>query len=307
MTFLMVAPLALSVLLAVTGTRLGRSLPPATAVRLLSATAMVTALSTGFVLSLAAFAAAAQFQPIATLGHWSAGTVAAGDPVPLLLGLMCGASVTALMGTAARRILHTGRDLLAAATACRGLGVGTDGLVVIHDDAPDAYAIPGFRGRVVVSTAMLRALSAPERRALLAHESSHLRHHHHLYVQVAELSAAANPLLRPVAQAVRAGVERWADEDAASTIGDRTLAARAVARASLARHGAHSPRHPAIALHIAEGPAVIRTKALLAPPPRPNRALTAGVALLVLVGAAGAGAAGQHTEHLFETAQSVYR
>lgn len=46
--------------------------------------------------------------------------------------------------------------------------------MVLDDPVPDAYALDGLLGRIVVSTAMLRALVADERRALLAHESAHL-------------------------------------------------------------------------------------------------------------------------------------
>lgn len=307
MTALLVAPVIVSVVLGLTGARLGRWLPPATAVRLLSVAALVGALSTGFVLSVAAFLAAAQLPPVAALGRWSAQAVAAGEPVPLLVGGVCGATTLALLGAALRRLGLAGRDLAAAAATCRRLGTGTHGLVVVHDDAPDAYALPGLSGRVVVSTAMLRALPAPERRVLLAHEAAHLRHRHHVYLQVVELSAAANPLLRPLAAAVRTGVERWADEAAALAVGDRALAARAVARASLARHTA-SPgtRAPLVALRMAGGSATARTRALLAPPPHPRRPLAAALTTLVIVAAAGAVGAGTHTEHLFEVAQAAF-
>jgi len=71
---------------------------------------------------------------------------------------------------------------------------------------------------------------------LLAHEGAHLRHHHHLYTQLARLAAAANPLLRPLARVIAEGTERWADEVAAAEVGSRRLAARGLARAALARH-----------------------------------------------------------------------
>ena len=41
-----------------------------------------------------------------------------------------------------------------------------------------------------------------ERAVLLAHEAAHLIGRHHLYLQVAELAAAANPLLRPAASSL---------------------------------------------------------------------------------------------------------
>lgn len=306
MTVLLLTPVVVSVILALSGAPLGRRLPPATGVRLLTAAALVSALSTGFVLSVVAFIAAGQMPAVATLGRWSARAVAAGEHVPLLVGGICGATVVLLMAAALRRVLRAGRDLAAAAVTCRRLGSGTHGLVVVDDAAPDAYALPGLSGRVVVSTAMLRALPAPERRVLLAHEAAHLRHHHHLYLQIVELSAAANPLLRPLATAVRAGVERWADEDAATRVGDRTLAARAVARASLAHHAGAPGLAPVVALRMNGGAATARTQALLAPAPTPARPLAAAVLALVLVAALGAVGTGTHTEHLFEMAQSAF-
>jgi Zn-dependent protease with chaperone function len=119
----------------------------------------------------------------------------------------------------------------------------------VPDDIPGAYALPGFTGRIVVSTAMLHALPADERAVLLAHEAAHLTHRHHAYLLTAELAAAANPLVRPSLGAVRRAVERWADEAAAAEVGDRDLAARALARAGLARGvhaaGARPVRSPA--------------------------------------------------------------
>jgi len=231
----MALPLLVSGALWIIGARLGRWLPPATAVRLLSLAAVVTALSTGFVLAIAAFLVLARVPAIATLGHWSTATVSLDDPIPTSAGLVAGATVLVLLCAALRRFALAGRDLATAAAACRRLGPGTDGLVIVDDEEPDAYALQGLTGRVVVSTAMLRALPADERRVLLAHEAAHLSHYHHVYMQLAELGAAANPLLRPLAVAVRDGAERWADEDAAAEVGDRALAARALARAGLAR------------------------------------------------------------------------
>ncbi|HET7474998.1 MAG TPA: M48 family metalloprotease [Dermatophilaceae bacterium] len=307
MTAVMAAPVLVSVVLGLSARRLGRWLPPATAVRVLSLSSLVTALSTGFVLSVAAFLAVAQLSPVASVGRWSASALRAAEPVPLLLGALSGAAAALLIGAAVRRAALAARDLFTAAATCRRLGAGSGGLVVVEDDLPEAYALPGLGGRVVVSTAMLRALTGPERRAMLAHEAAHLRHHHHLFVQATALAAAADPLLRPCADVVRAGVERWADEEAARVTGDRFLAARAVARASLAQHQARA-RMPAprAALGMADSVAVARARALLGPAPPPRRALAASVASLMLVGAAAAVTTAHDTEQLFERAHSAF-
>src|SRR5947209_2062263 len=145
-------------------------------------------------------------------------------------------------------------------------------------DAANAYTLPGWPCRIVVTAGMMRALSHPERQVLLAHERAHASGFHYLFTTAARLAAAANPLLRPVAAAVGYTVERWADERAAVAAGDRRLAARAIARAALAATAA-PPRHagPTAALAAVArprgmrgaGPVPRRVAALLGPPPQP--------------------------------------
>jgi Zn-dependent protease with chaperone function len=89
-------------------------------------------------------------------------------PVPVAAGGMAAVTVCGLLVAALRRAALGGRDLVLAAVACRRLGPAVGGLVVVDDEEPDAYTLPGLGGRVVVSTAMLRALPADERRVLLA-------------------------------------------------------------------------------------------------------------------------------------------
>jgi Zn-dependent protease with chaperone function len=311
----MLAPLLLSAGLGATARRLARLLPPATAVRLLSTASVVLALACGFVLSVAGFIALAQLPVVAQLGRWSRHALAVGEPMPLLLGAACGTAMLLLLAAGLRRGARGVWDLVLAATACRRLGPHTGGLVVVADERPDAYALPGldFGGRMVVSTGMLRVLPAEERRALLAHEAAHLRHRHHLYCQATALGAAANPLLRPLAAAVSEAVERWADEEAATEVGDRAVTARALARASLAHHEARGGRtepdlsRPVAALAaVGDSTVVLRTRALLGPAPRPRRILTMATASLVLVAVGAAIGAARSTEHRFEIAQAAF-
>ncbi|MEO7268317.1 MAG: M48 family metalloprotease [Knoellia sp.] len=307
MIVLMALPIVISCLLAASGRHLGRVLPPATAVRLLSAAAVLTALSTGCVLGVAGFLVIAQAPAVAAMGRWSVTSLADHQPTQLLAGGACAALVVLLLGSAVRRLLVAGGDLARSAAACRRLGHGAYGLVIIEDDEPDAYALPGVTGRVVISTAMLRALDPDERRVLLAHEAAHLRHRHHLYALLADLGAAANPLLRPLAVAVRDAIERWADEDAADEVADRRLAARAIARAGLARSAVTSSRSlGGPALGAADTRVSDRTRALLAPRLRPRRVLAAGICALVLCGGVAAAATASATEHRFEVARQVY-
>jgi Zn-dependent protease with chaperone function len=93
-------------------------------------------------------------------------------PAPAALVAGLGAS-----GMLARGYLHLARVVRSArqstAAAARLQAIGD--LAIVQDPAVHAYAVPGRYGRVVVSTGMLRTLSGPQRRALLAHEHAHLR------------------------------------------------------------------------------------------------------------------------------------
>jgi Zn-dependent protease with chaperone function len=302
----MALPLVISVLLGASASRVGRWLPPGTAVRLLTAAMLVTALATGFVLAVAGLLVLAQIPLAAALGHYSARVLGSGMPVPVAAGGLAAVTVCGLLAAALRRAALGGRDLVLAAVACRRLGPAVGGLVVVDDEEPDAYTLPGLGGRVVVSTAMLRALPADERRVLLAHEAAHLTRRHHLWVQAAELAAAANPLLRPAARAVRAAVERDADEVAATEVDDRLLTARALARAGLARTAARRGATLAAALAGADSAVADRARALLGGPPPRRRALAGLMAGLMLATGIAALVTGVQTEARFEAAQSAY-
>jgi Zn-dependent protease with chaperone function len=304
-------PLALSLVLAVSSRPLSNWLRPAESVPLLALAGLVTALATGFSLCVLTFTTAAQFPAIAALGHWSVGVLQAAVPLPLPVAWVAGMAVASLLFASARRMALGGQQLWAARQVSRDLGGQPRGLVVVDEDRAEAYAVPGAGGRIVVSTAMLYALRGPERRVLLEHEVSHLRHRHHLYVFLAELSAAANPLLRPLAAAVHAGVERWADEDAAAAVGDRTLAARALAKAGIAhsnslRSGSTglSSRLSRAALPVADHGTVGRVRALLAPEPARRTSVALVLALSVVIAGAGTIDVARDADSLFHAAQT---
>ncbi|AEH11020.1 MULTISPECIES: M56 family metallopeptidase [Protofrankia] len=304
MTAVALVPFATSLLLAVGGGWLGRRLPPAAATRLLTTACLVTALATGFILAVVAFTLLAPLPPLAAVGHWSTTVVRGHDPLPAPAGLLPAAIVIGLLAAATRRAVGVGKDLAAAELTCRRLGPAPTGLVIVDDDRPDAYTLPGLTGRIVVSTAMLRALPADERRVLLAHEHSHLRHRHHAYTQLADLAAAANPLLRAAAATVRLAVERWADEDAAATTDNRAVAVRALARAGLARAG--TATMPTAALGAVHTDLAHRARALREPPPKPQPVLVLVLAALILATAAAAVGTSRTTEHRFERAQATF-
>jgi Zn-dependent protease with chaperone function len=279
MIFFGLVPVAASIMLALASGGLSRHLSPATAVPLLTLLALATSLATGLVLCLAAFGAMAQLPFLADRAGWSGGVLAPGDLEPGW-GALPGAIAAALLTAAVIFTIRAARDLARAGRACRELG-GPDRLVITRDDRPTAYSVPTRAGAIVVSTGMLQLLSADERRALLAHEDSHLRHRHALYVLVADLAAAANPLLRPLASRVRLAVELQADEDAVAETGDRRAVARALARASLAVSAAGRGPHGRLAL--AQTDATARIRALTEPRGRRRRAWAVAAALLLIL------------------------
>ncbi|MET8701799.1 M48 family metalloprotease [Kitasatospora sp. NPDC004723] len=149
-------------------------------------------------------------------------------------------------------------------------------LAVLPDEQADAFALPGRPrrpgrpaepGRIVVTAGMLRALDAPERAALLAHERAHLTARHHLFLALAAHAAAAHPALRALRAPLGYHLERWADESAAARVGDRRVTARAVGRAALAAGRSPWPGRPRHAPAAHGGPVPRRVAALLHPRP----------------------------------------
>lgn len=141
-----------------------------------------------------------------------------------------------------------------------------DGVEVVHSDATVAFAVPGRHGGVVISDSLLDRLTGEERRVVLAHETAHLRHRHHLYVHFAEACAAGLPFLRPLARRIGYLTERWADEVAAERVGSRELVATTIARVALLP----KPEVRPSVLAIGGGNVVGRFQALVHPPPAPN-------------------------------------
>jgi Zn-dependent protease with chaperone function len=283
-------PLLLT-LLATPGARLlARRCEPRLATWLLTLSALVLAAAGTVSLALLAVTGLLRVPRLAALGPWSLGLADRRDPVELSIAAAAGL-LLALATTAALRMLWRRCRALARAATDAACLAATDDLVIVDDPVPEAFALPGLPGRVIVSTGMLDTLDPGERDVLLAHERAHLAEHHYVFVALAQLGAAANPLLRPLATAVAYTVERWADEHAARVTGDRRRAARTVGKAALAT-GRRRSRLTATTLGIlgrgelprAAGPVPRRVAALLAPP-QASRALPALITLAVLVAA----------------------
>ncbi|HEY0717455.1 MAG TPA: M48 family metalloprotease [Streptosporangiaceae bacterium] len=297
-------PFACSVLLALTAGRLGRRLSPAAAAPLLTMAALATSLATGTVLCLAALTALARDPLVASLGGWPDDRARPWAELPAGWGVAAAVLAGVLLASAVVYLAHVAWDLYQARQACRRLTPAGDQLMITPEEHPTAFALPvPLRGgAIVVSAGMLRLLPADERRALLAHESAHLRRYHTAYVVLAALAAAANPLLRPAARQVRLAVELWADQLAAREVGDARVVARALARASLA---VSRPQPGGFRLAVAESDVSARVHALTGLPPRLRPWAAASVVGLAVAASAIAVTLTFVVHHQVEMAQAV--
>jgi Zn-dependent protease with chaperone function len=299
---------------------------PRLATWLMAAGALLLAGTSCGALGLLVLSQLVRMPALARLGHWSEAIVAGGGLpggwTSLAAGILLGGALLAAASFTVRR----GRALADANRHARALP-GREELVVTGDAAADAYAVPGRPGRIVVSTGMLGALDEAGRTALLAHERAHLSYRHHWFTGVARLAAAANPLVRPLADAVEYTVERWADEEAATAVGDRRLVAQAIASAAMASKATRPRRAVSASLGaVLSGPAASmrrrilrrpsdplstagpvprRVAALLAPAPRPG--LPALALSLVFLAAAAVCAlrAADHLQDLLSFAHAT--
>jgi beta-lactamase regulating signal transducer with metallopeptidase domain len=300
MSLLVYLPLLLPALAAAAARPLAARLEPCRATWLLTVATVVLAVCSMAALALLVAAAAARSPFVASLGHYSQPVVRRGDATSAVTGAVAAVLLTGAAVAVAVMIRRRARAL--AESYRRSARLDPDGVVVLPGTAIEAYALPGWPGRIVVSAGLLGALDAGGRAALLAHERAHLAARHHLFTTVAHLAAAANPLLLPVARTVDYTVERWADEHAARFTGDRHLVAATIARVALlatpsprplagAALGIVRPVSPRVSLAWA-GPVPRRVAALLAPlPPRRTWLLAAAALIVVLAGASALEAA----------------
>ena len=276
-------------------------------VRLLAAGALVGAATLGLVMVLAGLAVVGRIPAVAALDEWSVTELASTLPIPVFIGAPAAALGVWFM---ARTLWRTGgitRQLVRSHQLSRTLRSGGGPIVVVDDETAEAYTVAGILGCVVLSRQLLGALTPSERRVVIAHELSHLRHRHHLYVHAVDIAIAANPFLRPASRAVRLGVERWADEDAARTVGNRrnaalTLASAALTRSALRSSGVPRPRPGAVLLGVADSDVTRRALALLRPLPR-GRLVVSSVLLLAVASLFTVVMYAMHIHHGFELAE----
>ena len=217
--------LLLSLSLAVAMPGLTVRLSPALRAKTLTASAVIAAVTSTWALLLLALALLTE-TPLARERR-------TGYPVPAIVSI----AAVVLLTLSMRRAMRVVQVRLSSAHALQRICDQCDPsgeLVVLSDPVPQAFAVSGRPGRILISSGLLRLTNSRELRVVLEHERAHLRHAHHRLRGLTELAAALNPLLRSSREAVAFAVERWADEAAAETVGDRQLAARALAKVALA-------------------------------------------------------------------------
>ncbi|MFB7293156.1 M56 family metallopeptidase [Actinacidiphila glaucinigra] len=240
-------------------------LHPRTATWLLSAAAGVLALCSTLCLALLVVVGTAQLPGNPLPDGWSDPEVRAAVPYDEVAGKAAIAALILVLGSCARAVRRHRGVRVRARRALEGLPAGP--VAVLPDGVAYAYALPGRRPRIVVSSGMLGTLTAAERRALFAHERSHLARRHHRFLLAVQLAARANPFLRPLSTAVFYTTERWADEEAAQAVGSRRTVALAIGRAALVSAGTPGVGHAGLAGFATAGPVPRRVAALLAPAP----------------------------------------
>jgi Zn-dependent protease with chaperone function len=95
---------------------------------------------------------------------------------------------------------------------------GGHDVVTLPTDELLALSVDGCQSQIVVSRGLVAALSPSELAAVLRHEAAHLEHRHHRFLLLAsalEHGFAVVPFVGRSTRALRAALERWADEAAA--------------------------------------------------------------------------------------------
>jgi hypothetical protein len=309
-TTVIYVPFVLSIVLVGLSRLVCRRTTPRAAAWSVTVAMVLLAASTVGALALLAWPLAARLPVIAREGGWHPWAVNHVVPVPVPVSILAAVILVVLAGLVIDQALRIRDGILEVSKMHAELAPAGGALVaVVRDARPSAHALPGtlaHRGRVVVSTGLLEALDDEERAAVIAHEHAHLAHAHRLFVVVATLAAALNPVVWLCRQDVGFALERWADEDAARRTG-RAVTARALARAALAKLSSvhQMPAQCANGLELARLGVAQRVAALLEPEQQQRTtALAWLVAILAVGGIAAILWATHDTERLFDLLQA---
>jgi len=127
----------------------------------------------------------------------------------------------------ARALYRQIGDLLAPViSSAETTTVGELSAWVVDSPQPLVAALPQAR-RVVITSRILNDLTPPQLAAVVAHEESHLRHHHERVLALGSLVEAVAPAFlasNRMAQSCRIATELIADDDASRACGTATLA-----------------------------------------------------------------------------------
>jgi len=274
---------------------------PAAAIWLLTIASCVAAAASTVVLMLLSLPLVGLDDSLADQFHWTSAVLRKDTLAGRGVAVVAAASVLLFVLRAARVVVRNRLAARAARAQLRRLGPAAGGLLVADDRVVDAFTVAGS-SVIVATTGLLRLLSPGERRAMLAHERSHLVHRHHAHVLAATVAAALNPLLWRVPDTVTFVAERWADEDAAGAT-SRPVAAAALARAAESR----STFRPVHALAAAATAVARRIAALQAPPPSARPVAFAVPALLIVAAVFTTAVATDHVWALFHVTARIGR
>jgi hypothetical protein len=279
----------------------GRRTSPVAATWMLSVGASIVAAVGMVVLGLMSAPLVGADDLLADREHWSGRILAHDSPTGRSVAFVAFCLLLFLLARTVFAAVRLGRSLRRAVAVSRDLGCicGTE-LVVLPTDAPDAYALPGRPGRIVVSRGLLRRLTPAERSAVLEHERCHLRHEHHRHVLAGSVAAAANPCLSAVPPVLSLAVERWADESAAAVCG-RTVTADALSRVA-ALTSAATERRPVAALSAGRTAVAARVSALRQDRTPAGRPLLLGLVTVLIVGVLASALAADRTMDVFRLA-----
>jgi len=147
--------------------------------------------------------------------YFSAPRIAIGSTAAMasltVIGRLLWATVSAMTVARRRRARHD------ETLALVGRPGPVPGMVVLDDDRPMVYCLPGRR-RVVITSGALSRLDRAQLQAVLAHERAHLSGRHHLVIMLARMLPDALPgisFLAIAANQIAVLAEMAADDSAA--------------------------------------------------------------------------------------------